>query len=317
MSTLVVSRLRPLLRRLPELLIALSCLALIVRFTIRDRVPGFSTVFYATPLPVLAVGPAAAGVIALLARRPRWAAGSAAGALLLPAMFFATSHRSLAASKGGEIRGVLWNVSHGMKGWERIASGLRSRNPDLIAIVEGGIHVDEGRETLFAQAMPDGDARWFERGMGLAVRGGRILDWREQVLAGFGRAVFVRTEIRGRPLEVVLVDLDANPFRSRAAAFAELRRTLERTAAGPRLVLGDFNTPWDSVHFDPFRATMHHAFDRAATSATDRCPFRSWNSITSGGGTCASRPARTRIWERPIIARWPSTSWWSRDRASC
>ena len=273
MSTSVVSLLRPRFRRLPEVLLALSCLALVVRFTIRDRVPGFSTIYYATPLPILALGPAAAGVVALLVRRPRWAAGSAAGALLLPAVFFATSHRSLAASKGGEIRGVLWNVSHGTAGWDRVASGLRSRNPDLIAIVEGGTRVDLGRETLFRHAMADGDGRWFDRGMGLAVRGGRILEWRDQDLAEFGRAIFVRIEIRGRPLEVVLVDLDADPFRSRAEAFAELGRALEQGTRGPRVVLGDFNTPWDSVHFDPFRATMHHAFDRAGSGLSPTWPL--------------------------------------------
>jgi endonuclease/exonuclease/phosphatase (EEP) superfamily protein YafD len=273
MSSSLVHRFRTYGRRLPEVLIALTCLALIERLALRDRLPGFSTFFYATPLPILALAPAAAALAACLLRRPRWAAGSAAGAVLLLAVFFGASHRSLAVSKGGEIRGVLWNVSHGMQGWDRVASGLHRRDPDLIAVVEGGTKGDEGREGMFRQAMPGGDARWFNRGMGLAVRGGRIIDWSDQVLAGFGRAIVVRTEIRGRPLEVVLVDLDANPFRSRAAAFAALGRTLEQGQSGPRLVMGDFNTPWESVHFDPFRATMHHAFDRAGSGLSPTWPL--------------------------------------------
>jgi len=273
MSASLVSRIQARSRRLPEILLALACLALIGRLTLRDRIPGLSTIYYATPLPILALGPAAAGLIALLVRRPRWAAGSGAAAVVLLAVFLGSSHRSLASPRGGEIRGVLWNVSHGMKGWDRVASGLASRNADLIAIVEGGTKVDDGREAMFQSAMPGGDARWFKRGMGLAVRGGRILDWTDRVLAGFGRAVFVRTEIRGRALEVVLVDLDANPFRSRAAAFEALSRSLEGERSGPRLVLGDFNTPWESVHFDAFRATMHHAFDRAGSGLSPTWPL--------------------------------------------
>jgi vancomycin resistance protein VanJ len=267
------SRFRVICRRLPEILIALSCLALIGRLTIRDRIPGISTIYYATPLPILAVGLAVAGLIAFLVRRPRWAAGSAAGAVVLLAVFLGSSHRSLAASKDGELRGVLWNVSHGMKGWDRISNGFASRHPDLIAVIEGGTRIGEGRESMFPSVIPDGDARWFKRGMGLAVRGGRILDWKDQSLAGFGRAVFVRTEIRGRPLEVVLVDIDANPFRSRAAAFAALTQSLEEGRGGPRLVVGDFNTPWESVHFDRFRATMHHAFDRAGSGFAPTWPL--------------------------------------------
>jgi endonuclease/exonuclease/phosphatase (EEP) superfamily protein YafD len=273
MSSPLVHRFRTSCRRLPEVLIALTCLALVERLTLRDRLPGFSTLFYATPLPILALGAAGAALAACLLRRPRWAAGSAAGAVLLLAVFLGASHRSLAASKGDEIRGVLWNVSYGMKGWDRVESGLHRRDPDLIAIVEGGTRLDEGREAMFRHVMPDGDARWFKRGMGLAVRGGRILDWTDQVLAEFGRAVIVRTEIRGRPLEVVLVDLDANPLRSRAAAFAALGRALEQGRNGPRLVMGDFNTPWESVHFDPFRAAMHHAFDRAGNGLSPTWPL--------------------------------------------
>jgi vancomycin resistance protein VanJ len=273
MSASLASRLPPWSRRLPEILIGLSCLALIGRLTIRDLIPGLSTIYYATPLPVLSVGLGAAGLVSLAVRRPRWAAGSAAGAVILLAVFLTSSHRSLAASKGGEIRGVLWNVSHGEKGWDRIASGLASRSPDLIAVVEGGTRVDEGREAVFRRAMPDGDARWFKRGMGLAVRDGRILDWTEHGLAEFGRAVFIRVELRGRPLEVVLVDLDANPFLSRGAAFAALTRALEQGRSGPRLVVGDFNTPWESVHFDPFRATMQHAFDRAGSGLSPTWPL--------------------------------------------
>ena len=69
------------------------------------------------------------------------------------------------------------------------------------------------------------------------------------------------------------MDLDANPFRSRAAAFEALSRSLEGERSGPRLVLGDFNTPWESVHFDAFRATMHHAFDRAGSGLSPTWPL--------------------------------------------
>lgn len=273
MNSAIVGALRTGSRRLPEILAVLAGLALIVRVTFRDRIPGVSTVYYATPLPSIALVLVGAGLASVALRRPRWAAAAAVASLALVLTFLGTTYRSESSLRGGEIRGALWNVSRGSKGWDRVADGLAGQKADLIAVVEGGLQAAQGRESLFGRAIPGGDSRWFGGGMGLSVRGGRILDWTEHSLTESSRAIVARAEIRGRPIEVVLVDLDPNPYKSRGPAFEVLGRLLGTAPSGARLVVGDFNTPWESVHFDGFRATMNHAFDRAGQGLASTWPL--------------------------------------------
>jgi endonuclease/exonuclease/phosphatase (EEP) superfamily protein YafD len=66
---------------------------------------------------------------------------------------------------------------------------------------------------------------------------------------------------------VVGVDVGANPLRPRGRAFEPLDALLARVK--PDLVLGDFNTPRDSVFFEAWRsAGYRHAFE-AAGNGTD------------------------------------------------
>lgn len=263
---------RSLARRLPETCAGISLFTLLLRMTVRDRIPGLSTVYYATPLPVIALVLAAAGATAILQRRFRWAAVAGIGSVVVPILFLLTAYRGT-TGESGDLRGVLWNVSRGSRGWDQVASGLEKCDADLIALVEGGARPAEGRDALFGRAMPGGDARWFAGGMGLAVRKGKIRSGVEYDLRGAGRAVVVAVDLPKGPLEVVLVDLDPHPLRSRAPAFEALSRILGEVPVGNRLVLGDFNTPWESARFDDFRRSMTHAFDRSGNGFAPTWPL--------------------------------------------
>lgn len=263
----------PLLRRTPEVLLVLPALLLLFRIAVRDRLPVFSALYYGAPLPVLAAVVVAAALTAWALRRRRLALGSAASAFGLLLLFLGFSFRWAATAPApGSFRGVFWNVSRGTGGWDRVASGLARTQPDLIAVGEGGPK-SAGRDRLFEEALPGAGFRWFQRGMGLAIRGGRILGSIDHDLAGFGGASVIAAELRGRPVEIVLVDLDADPFESRAAAFDALARILAAPPAAPRLVLGDFNTPWESVHFDRWRSTMTQAFHEAGEGMSPTWPL--------------------------------------------
>lgn len=261
-----------LFRRTPELLFALASILLLARLFLRDRLPVLSVLYYGAPLPVPAAIIAIGSAAAIALRRPRCGLGAAVGALALLTVFLGFSARSGPTPTPGSIRGVFWNVSRGTRGWDRVASGLARVQADLIAVGEGGSR-NAGRDQLFPAAMPDAEFRWFQRGMGLALRNGRILGSTDHDLAGFGRASMIRAELRGRAIEVVLVDLDANPLQSRARAFEALGRLLAVPPSEPRLVLGDFNTPWESIHFDAFRSTMTQSFHESGTGMSPTWPL--------------------------------------------
>jgi endonuclease/exonuclease/phosphatase family metal-dependent hydrolase len=61
------------------------------------------------------------------------------------------------------------------------------------------------------------------------------------------------------------VDVASNPLRDRSPAFAMVEETMAPYVAGPLVVVGDFDTPRESVRFDSWRGPLVHAFEAAGS----------------------------------------------------
>jgi vancomycin resistance protein VanJ len=228
-----------------------TAFAFLVRLVLRDRVPYLATLFYATPPLLLASGALACALAWALARRRRLALGALATAFAFGAWQAGVS-RFDRPSSPGELRVLLWNVHHGAAGWERVAAEIAARDADLVALVEA----DGGA----AHAPPGWAWRWIDAGLGVGVKG-RIVAAEIVRLGEGSRAAVLELEVRGRPLRALLVDIGANPLRPRGLAFGPLDELRRRVR--PDLVLGDFNTTRDTVHFDAWRGELTHAFEAA------------------------------------------------------
>jgi endonuclease/exonuclease/phosphatase family metal-dependent hydrolase len=230
---------------------AATAFALLVRLLLRDRVPYLATLFYATPPVLLACGALACAALWGLARRRRLALGALATAFACGAWQAGVSRFDRYASPG-ETRVLLWNVEHGNRGWPGLAAEIAARDADLVALVEA----DGGAP----HAPPGWDWRWIDHGLAVGVKG-RIVSAGIEPLGESSRAAVLELEVRGRPLRALLVDVGANPLRPRGLAFAPLDDLRRRFR--PDLVMGDFNTTRDAVHFDAWRGELTHAFEAA------------------------------------------------------
>jgi endonuclease/exonuclease/phosphatase (EEP) superfamily protein YafD len=249
-------------------LAALSLAAFLVRLLLRDGAAFLAPLFYATPPMVLAGLLAGAALLWGRGARARRAAGFAAVALL----WSLGMHRVAETSVGGGLRAVLWNVGGGHGDEAEAVRELREEDPDLALVAEVPSGKARGAKFLEA-AFPRQETRRLPGDMALAVRG-RILDVRSHPLGDRdGDASVVRVEVGGRALTVVAVDLSSDPFYSRAPAFRALGALLEACGPGPLLVLGDFNTPRDSVHFDAWRCRLVHAFEAAGGGSGATWPW--------------------------------------------
>jgi vancomycin resistance protein VanJ len=246
---------------LPELALFACVAPLVVRLAFRDSVPGLATLTYATPVCLLAGLAVVACALAWQARKPRLARASGVLALALGVWTLAANVSLHAPGQGGRYRGLLWNVEGGHRGWDRVAAHVRRQNPDLAAFIDVG-HTTGIRSPAMNAALGDRAVYWWNDALALAVRG-RIIDARYESL-GFGsHAGIAHVELDGRPLTVVVVHPRSTPTQSRAGAFAALHELLEPLKGEPLLVMGDFNTPSDSVFFDPIRQRFHSAFETA------------------------------------------------------
>jgi endonuclease/exonuclease/phosphatase family metal-dependent hydrolase len=218
---------------------------------LRDHYLGFSTLYYATPWGVLWGLAVALVVGALISRQRRMMIIWTAVAVVLGLMWGGTSfqHRARPAPAGA-LRVITWNMAHGAAGLAREALRLRELNPDLAGIVEAdpaGVDV----KRVFVEAFPEYHVARMGGGMMFVSR------WPTGQTTPhlLGRP---EDDCRAREIDVqtpwgswtcIVVDLGSNPCYSRQRAIADLAGLVERLADRPVIVLGDFNTPLDSVHY--------------------------------------------------------------------
>ncbi len=164
----------------------------------------------------------------------------------------------------------MWNVARGLAGWHPVAQAIRREDPDVAWLVECGPPAS-GADDALREAMPLHSIVRVGGGMVVVTRG-QVGTVRRSRLGRSGRAAVERIHVRGRTVVAIHVDLASSPTRSRGPAFVSLDRLIARHAADPLLVVGDFNTPRESVHFDAWRGPLAHAFETAGTGYVPTWP---------------------------------------------
>lgn len=282
--------------RVASVLFVAACVAsLALHATVRDSLRVTAPFHYASP-PVVAALWGFAGAALAVARRARSLAGvgivaGCAAAAWAVALDLRTGGAAVApaspdvADDRRPLVGLLWNVQRGRGGWDAAIAHARAADPDLLVLAEGPDHRSPAAVAAWTGAFPGHVA--------LALPGDRLVLVRGTVERLSPRRLdhrvpLLRAVCRGRTFRVMPVDVASNPFHDRAK---RLRPILERVRADPDgrlLVLGDFNTPRDSAHFDAWRGPLRHAFEAAGTGwgATwpTLLPVLSIDHVWAGGG---------------------------------
>lgn len=226
--------------------------------TVRDRIPLISAVFYGTPLPVLVVLGLYVVLGLAMVRRFRWATVIAIAAVVWSMVWMSTQFcEHEFAEEPDDHFVLLWNMQNGGSGWDGAFKWVRDRQPDIAGLVES---YHKHRRLKFDTSMPNGYAcSESRRGLTIVARG--TVDQTEDGRLGrYGIYQSSRVTIDGQSFRVILVDLKSFPFLSRRPAIEALSEVAARYRDEPVLVMGDFNTPYDSVHFDLLATDFTHAF---------------------------------------------------------
>lgn len=247
-------------------LLGLWLIGLLLRLLIQDRAQELAYYFYATPPAVLAAIAAVAGAWWLIGRR--WKLALLPLALMVGCGIWTYRvtwvHNPPVVTAPHGLRVLFWNTAHGTFGWARVAGEIRRHNADIVALVEGtDRHSD--MEAVWREYLPEYRPLFFDEGMTLLARV-EVTACDYGMLGGDSKYAFgwyahcAATTPEG-PLQVVLADFQAISDRSRYLPINQLQRRLEPLAEQSVLVLGDFNTPADSVFLKPLRASYRSAFE--------------------------------------------------------
>jgi endonuclease/exonuclease/phosphatase family metal-dependent hydrolase len=154
---------------------------------------------------------------------------------------------------------MFWNLSSGRRGWSRVVTTLKSQSPDVIGLVEldGS---DSDVTDRWHDAFP-GYELTDAHGSMLLLSKGRIVEVSSGSLGQGGRYKHAIVEATSGVLHVFIVDIKSDPLMPRRKPLEKLAEITSALGNQPTIVMGDFNTPGDSVHFDALRRTFDNAFE--------------------------------------------------------
>jgi vancomycin resistance protein VanJ len=243
---------------------------IVLRLTVRDSVDMLALLYYATPWPVLAA--LTLPLVWRVRRQPQMVFGSIVLTHVFLAMWIMEDWRTGQPSREpADLRVVQWNVARPVKRFPSIAERMREFDADLIAVAEPTPRHQVNRpdwRTAFA-----GYAVELAPGNMLCLVRGEVLARETGVLA-YG-SYFSRFDVRikGRELSVLQADVSGVPSHSRREPIARLAQLAESLSDRPLIVLGDFNTPRDSVHFEGLRKHLVNTFERVGIGSGATWPM--------------------------------------------
>ncbi len=230
-------------------------------FIIKDAIPALQPLYFIPPVFVAAVG-----VVWLLFRgrraRPQISAlvamtAAAASAKVLVGDF-SWRGDSCAAPRGTVIRVAHWNTAWGRFRGADIWTHLASDRPDVCVFSEPPLL---GFEAAAHRLLPGCRTHV---GAGMAIISRYPLEILGSLVVPNVLSWHARLTTPDGPLDILGVDLPSAPFMDRRALLAAIAEWVGRhDPAVPLLVIGDFNTPVDSMHLAPLRRMMRPAYELA------------------------------------------------------
>lgn len=247
---------------------------LVLQFGIKDRYPVIDLLFYAMPKPCLLALAVALLVWPRSGLKARgWAGVCAVG---LGALWVHGSWRaeyptpSRPRVEAEEVRILFWNLCRPSGLDQEMVDLMKEFQPHFAAFVEPGrMNLEEFRHT-YEGLLPGYQMTWMPRGILWFSR----VPYRYRAqgkLESIG--AFARFEVQGLgpDFPVVVADVYPLPFRSREGQLAEvLNHAQSRSDA---ILMGDFNTPLESVWLKPFRENYTHALEAAGEGFKETWPL--------------------------------------------
>jgi endonuclease/exonuclease/phosphatase (EEP) superfamily protein YafD len=165
------------------------------------------------------------------------------------------------------MRVLFWNAMKGRLGRAAVAQTVRSFDPDVAGLVEA-----PGTRAFWQREFPEHAVSEVSGGTVLMSRGG-LAEVDSGRWGRGGRYRLFAVEVAGRSLHVVLVDVRADLWLSRRRPLGALARLVAPMADDAVLVMGDFNTPTDSVFFRDLRQHFVNAFESAGSGYAATWPM--------------------------------------------
>ncbi|MDZ4287585.1 MAG: endonuclease/exonuclease/phosphatase family protein [Prosthecobacter sp.] len=264
---------RYLLRMVPKAGWICLTVGVLLQAFAKDRYPGLALFFYALPKPCLAVLSVTLLVWPGMRRKSRLFA--AVTALAITGWWVSASwvHRQDQATvpqvDGRELKVLFWNLCRPRGLDLEMVELVRRFQPDVAAFVEPGPQAGP-LAAEYEKLLPGYRVEFMPRGVLWVTRVPSRFQGRGKLE---GAGAFARFEVTGLgpPFPFVVADVYPHVLHSREPQLQEaLAHAQDRDDA---ILMGDFNTPAESVFFDSYRSRYVDAFETAGYGFRETWPL--------------------------------------------
>lgn len=267
---------------------------LCLHLTIRDRLDPLAVAFYALPLPVL-------GALAVaLCCWEKWRIIAVLTALLVFALWVSRSwcwsEIRDPSSSATEFRAMYWNLGRPKAPSKDLIQLVKQLQPDVVGCGEPGPDFMQ-HGTSYENALPGYTCHLMPRGLILLSRWPVKMVQRGK-LDSIGAFACFDVDAPQGTVRLVLVDVWADPLLPRRRSLDE---SLAHAEGKPRsIVMGDFNTPAESVWFVPYREGMRDGFEAAGRGFREtwfwRLPILSLDHVWASKDWQVTEAKKLNLW---------------------
>lgn len=249
---------------------------ILIRLTVRDRIPVISSVYYAMPPFILSLL-ALFGMITLMTLRKYRAALSLLFAGILCAVWWLSVnyYSNSESTAKPDIKLLSWNIQKktGEKKVETVKI-IKENDPDIFGLIEfgaGGITLVKEIESM----LPGYSLSLLDDCILIGVKGA-VKDSRLVYIGDddFGRYVRAELLVKGKNITVYFVDMGSSPHHPRKSALSDMfRNAMAEDKKSLLVMMGDFNTPYESAWFDPYKEHFKNAFAESGKGFMESWPL--------------------------------------------
>ena len=257
---------------------ALGLLGLILRFTIRDEGHRFiGVLFLALPLPVCAAAFFGSGLLGLLLAKKKWLVTQMIASFICGVLWLANSFvwqgEAISAKQANELRAGFWNTADNPTAFTSTSQLIDTNELEIMCFAELNAENYGNDPDVFRMIYPDWQL-FFLGSLGIAAKGEVELVKLEKGDQKFLMHLYkvTLTNQPATPFHVAMIDMGPHPLYRRAP---NLEHALAQLTAyqDNLLIMGDFNTPYESVGLDGFRERYQHCFTCAGRGLRETWPW--------------------------------------------
>ncbi len=251
-------------RRLLLCISTLVVLGLVIRLTIKDYIVGLSTVYYATPLGLLALGSLACACLCYCLKENRirtraWLILFAiVGVWWNQSLWYKHAIDEQLVKEPGTIKLLFWNVAR-KPNLAPAANYIRKIDADIVGVVEV---VGSGPywKAFWQKQLPEYDVTILGGGMYLLTKGtsGETIP---HALTMDSHCRELTITLGKQTLTCIVADIESSIYKLRDIPLTKLKDVMDTPRQHPLIVMGDFNTPTDSLYLKSYRENFRSLFE--------------------------------------------------------